>query len=173
MNDMIVKRFSINYTDAGKMIILPEALLVFFGYGIQKICATNPKWRRKILLGSSISYFIFISWLYLLPNTTEPTAIYYIVICIFLLIMSLMFACEYCALVGASSYFVHKSELGTAYALATTALGACQCFGPLVNSAILNQYTELDKSYELLSLFGAGMAVFPVLFAVWMYQKEF
>jgi hypothetical protein len=73
--------------------------------------------------------------------------------------------------VGSTSYFVHKSELGTAYAVAATALGACQCVGPLVNSAILNQYTVLEQSYELLSLFGAGLAIFPVIFALWMYQK--
>jgi hypothetical protein len=90
---MIVKRFGISYTDAGKMIILPEALLVVFGYGLQKICSTNPQWRRKILLGASILYFILISLIYLLPNTKEPTAIYYIVICFFLLLMSMMFAC--------------------------------------------------------------------------------
>jgi hypothetical protein len=53
------------------------------------------------------------------------------------------------------------------------ALGACQCVGPLVNSAILDQYTVLEQSYELLSLFSAGLAIFPVIFAVWMYRKEF
>jgi hypothetical protein len=36
---MIVKRFGISYTDAGKMIIIPEALLVVFGYALQKICS--------------------------------------------------------------------------------------------------------------------------------------
>ena len=97
-----------------------------------------------MMLEGSILYLIFISWIYLLPNTKEPTAIYYIVICIFLLIMSIMFAIEYCALLGSTSYFVHKSELGTAYALGATALGASQCFGPLVNSSILNQYTVLE-----------------------------
>ncbi len=118
-------------------------------------------------------YLGFISWIYLLPNTTEPTAIYYIVICVFLLLMSIMFACEYCALLGSTSYFVHKSELGTAYAVGAVALGLSQCLGPLVNTAILNQYTVLEKSYELLSLFGAGLAIFPVIFAIWMYEKEF
>ena len=68
-NDMIVKRFGISYTDAGKMIIIPEALLVVFGYIIQKICSNDAKWRRKLLLGFSILYLGFISWIYLLPNT--------------------------------------------------------------------------------------------------------
>lgn len=93
MNDMIVKRFGINYTDAGKMLILPEALLVVFGYGISKTCSIKPHWRRKILLIISISYLILISLMYLLPNTKEPTAIYYITICLYLLLMSMMFAC--------------------------------------------------------------------------------
>jgi hypothetical protein len=106
---MIVKRFGIDYTDAGKMLLIPEALLVFFGYGLSRICASNAKWRRKILLGVSIAYFIFISIVYFLPNTKEPTAIYYVVIGIFLLLMSMMFACEYCALIGSTSYFVDKS----------------------------------------------------------------
>lgn len=41
---------------------------------------------------------------------------------------------------GSTSYFVHKSQLGTAYGLAATALCTCQCIGPLVNSAILDLY---------------------------------
>ena len=109
MNDMIVKRFGIDYTDAGKMLIVPEALLVVFGYGISKTCSIKPHWRRKILLIISIAYFVLISIVYLLPNTKEPTAIYYITICVYLLLMSMMFACEYCALVGSTSYFVPKS----------------------------------------------------------------
>ncbi len=50
-------------------------------------------------------------------------------------------------------------------------LGACQCLGPIVNSFILNQSNVLQISYEYLSLFGAGMALFPVIFGLWIYQK--
>jgi hypothetical protein len=108
MNDMIVKRFGIGYTDAGKMLIIPEALLVVFGFGLAKAFEHKPKRRRKVLLFGSIIYFVFISILYLLPNTDEPTAAYYVLICIYLLLMSMMFACEY-LLVGCTSYFVPKS----------------------------------------------------------------
>ena len=90
---MIVKRFGIEYTDAGKMLLIPEALLVFFGYGLAKICTSTPKYRRKILLIVSTLYFISITIMYLLPNTKNPTAVYYILICVFLLLMSMMFAC--------------------------------------------------------------------------------
>lgn len=105
---MIVKRFGIDYTDAGKMIILPQFLMVFLAYGFQAICSKTPRMRRKILLGASILYLIFISLIYLLPNTSEPTAIYYIVICIFLFLMSVMLASYYCGLFGSVSYFAPK-----------------------------------------------------------------
>jgi peptidoglycan/LPS O-acetylase OafA/YrhL len=93
LNDMIVKRFNIEYTMAGKLLLLPEGLLVFFGYALSKICYETPKWRRKIMLGITLAYFFAISLVYLLPNTDEPGFLHYLVIIVFLLCMSIMFAC--------------------------------------------------------------------------------
>ena len=85
--------------------------------------------------------------------------------------MSLMFVCKYCFLIGLTSYFVKKSELGTAIAIAGTAMWTCQCLGPLMNSFILNQRPTLRDSYTLLSLVGACIGFIPVMFSVWMLRS--
>ncbi len=74
------------------MLLIPFGLLIFFSLAISKICSKKPVWRRKITLSVSICFFISIFAIYLLPNTKEPTPFYYIVICIFLLMISAMFS---------------------------------------------------------------------------------
>jgi len=51
-------------------------------------------------------------------------------------------------LITSVSYFVKEEVLGTAYGVAATFLGASQCLFPLVNSAILDQYSDYKESYQ-------------------------
>jgi hypothetical protein len=99
------------------------------------------------MLMVSILFFLAMCGLYLLPNTKEPTASHYIMICVCLLMISAMFATEYCALITSITYLVDEDSMGTAYGVVGTSLGMCQCFVPLVNSSILDQYTQQDLSY--------------------------
>lgn len=92
LNDLMVKRFNISYTDSGNMLLIPFSMLVVFAYLLTKISKSKPHWRRPCLLFASILYFLTISLLYLMPNTNTPTPIYYIVISFYLLTMSMMFA---------------------------------------------------------------------------------
>ncbi len=120
------------------MLLIPFGILVAFSYIISKICSKKPQYRRKIILLVSILFFISITCVYFLPNTDTPTVLHYIVISIFLLMISAMFATEYCALITSITYLVDKESLGTAYGVFGTCLGLSQCLFPLINSSIMD-----------------------------------
>lgn len=69
MNDLLVKRFNIPYTDAGLLLITPYSGLaifsVIFGFAIGKW----PQSRRPTYVLSTALYFVGQILLYLLPET--------------------------------------------------------------------------------------------------------
>jgi hypothetical protein len=68
LNDTLVKRFQIPYVTAGEILILPYGLASLISIVLGKMLSLRPKWRRKSFFAASLSYFLGITGIYLLPN---------------------------------------------------------------------------------------------------------
>ena len=106
LNDLLVNRFNIPYKDAGGLLLIPFGGLSIFSILVGLYLSKKPTHRRSSFLLSTTLYFVFMGCLYLLPNTTNPTLLYYYVISLFLLSMSFCFAIFYAAICTSIAYVV-------------------------------------------------------------------
>lgn len=67
LNDLLVKRFSIPYTDAGALLITPYSGLTLFSIIFSVLISKRPSIRRNTYLISTLLYALGQVLLYLLP----------------------------------------------------------------------------------------------------------
>lgn len=67
LNDLLVKRFNIPYTDAGALLIIPYSGLTIFSIIFSVLITKKPHIRRNTFLISNLLYAIGQVFLYLLP----------------------------------------------------------------------------------------------------------
>lgn len=173
LNELLVARFGISYTDAGKLLLIHFTLLPFisalFAYFLRK----KPSIRRMSIVVSSLLYVIAHLVVYFLPNSPEPQYYHYLVIVIFLVILSVNFTIYYVSLTAAISFLVEEEVLGTAWGIAASMVGFSQCLVPLAFIKIIDSNSDLAISYKSLSLFTTSLAVIPFLFALWIYFRDY
>ena len=69
-NELLVKRFSISYTDAGKLLLIHFTLLPFISAIFSYVLGKVPHIRRLSIVISSSLYFLAHLSVYSLGNTT-------------------------------------------------------------------------------------------------------
>ena len=172
-NELLVRRFNISYTDAGKLLLIHFTLLPFisalFSYALGKV----PHLRRLSIVVSSILYFLAHLSVYFLGNTSSPKFYHYLVIAIFLIILSVNFSIYYVSLTAAVTYMIEEKVLGPAWGIAGSVVGFSQCIVPLIFIEIIDSNPDLSISYRSLSLFCCSLSVIPVLFGLWIYFRDY
>lgn len=68
---------------------------------------------------------------------------------------------------------VEEKVLGTAWGIAGSVVGFSQCIVPLIFIKIIDSDPNLSISYRSLSLFSCSLAIIPVLFALWIYFRDY
>ena len=69
LNDLLVKRFSIPYADAGRLLLIPSGGLSICSVIIGKVFTHYPRLRRRSFIFSTGLFFVTMILLYFLPNT--------------------------------------------------------------------------------------------------------
>ena len=123
LNDLIVKRFSISYSNAGRLLLIPFGGLSILSIIVGKTFIHYPHLRRGSFLLSTCLFFVMMVCLYFLPNTSDPSAWHYIFIILFLISMSFAFTIFYAGVSPAISYIVEEESIGTAWGVVGTAIG--------------------------------------------------
>jgi hypothetical protein len=67
LNDLLVKRFNIAYTDAGALLIIPYSGLTIFSIIFSVLISKKPSFRRITYVISTLLYALGQIFLYLLP----------------------------------------------------------------------------------------------------------
>jgi len=116
---------------------------VICGYILKK----NPSFRRKSMLVSTAVYLTAHFLLYFTPNSTEPKAYHFVVVIFFLFAMAFNFSIYYTSITPSISFLVTSNVMGTAWAVAGSAVGFSQCLVPLLFILIVGGENNLSKAY--------------------------
>lgn len=127
------------------------------------------KYRRLLVLASSLVYFTFMIILYLLPNTSSPSPIYYILVAMFLCSMSMGLATFYSILCPSIAYVVDEDCLGTAWGVVGTMYGLAEFLVPFINSWAIDQGSTLAEGYTNLSFLAIFLCFLPSFFQLRLY----
>lgn len=127
--------------------------LIIFGFLTGILMRKFSSWRRKIILGSAILFFLGHLGLFFLPNTASPEPYHYGIVIVFLFFMSLKYSVYYSAILTSVSYFVDQNFLGSAWGIICSTIGLSRCVMPLIQMKIIDSDTNLGNSYKMLSLF--------------------
>jgi nitrate/nitrite transporter NarK len=124
LNDLIVQRFKFDYVFTGNLLLIPYVLGSIVSVIFGKMLMTKPTWRRTIILISSIMMLIGNILLYILPNSndSEITALHYVVVIIFLVMMSVLSGSIYTVICSSVSVLADSKRLGTAWGVIGTAI---------------------------------------------------
>lgn len=134
----MVTRFSFDYTDTGKMLIIPELGLLIFSFFCGWILRKKPNYRRRIILIVSIIYMFAHIGLYFLPNTDSPEGYHFAYVILFLIIMSMQYSVYCSAIVPSPTYFVEKKYLGITWGIIVSSVALSSSVVPLIQMKIID-----------------------------------
>jgi hypothetical protein len=139
LNDLIISRFKIDYVTTGNLLMIPyfagSIVALIFG----RMLALRPTVRRKCLLICTSLSAAGVAALYFLPNNAtaeEVNAVDYVVVVIFLLMLSLLAGSMYTVLGSSITLLVDKKRLGTAWGAIGTAIGLGEIISPTINGLV-------------------------------------
>lgn len=167
-NELLVKRFGISYTDAGKLILVPWTFYMICAIPMGKILSVRPKWRRSVfVLGVSV-YSILMLGLYLIENTGQPGFWHYAYVAAFLFWFSFCLAVNYIGLTTATVYLVSENTQGAAWGVCSCVISLSQCLLPLIIIWIVGDNPKLDEAYKELTGVNFILTGIPLACAILM-----
>jgi MFS family permease len=100
--------------------------------------AKKPKTRRPTYVISTFLYFLCHLFLYLLPETQNPSNLHYIVSAFFCVSMSFGFSIYYTGILASIPSIVPEKSVGTAFGVIGCVVGLSQCITPFINIGIID-----------------------------------
>ena len=150
--------------------MIPYGVLGILSVFMSKIMSDYPRFRRKGYLISSIGNFVLTAVMALLPNTKNPTPLYYVFIFFFLLWMSFTMTIFYTGIFTCVPFAVEDRVVGTAWGISGTCVGLASCLMPLLYSIVVSiSEDDLPNGYQNLTLTAAVIAWLPLILSVYMY----
>ena len=104
-----------------------------------------------MVIGKAL-YLVALIVLYQMPKTDSPSSLYYIMVIVFLLMMSFNWAVFHSIVEPCIAYYVQEQHLGTAWGIVGSTLGLCQSIFSLVNIWITSSSKSELLSYSYLML---------------------
>lgn len=139
LNDLIINRFKMDYVTTGNLLIIPYVAGSIVALIFGRMLSLRPTMRRtSILLCTSLST-AGVTALYFLPNNSSSEQVNagdYIVVVIFLILLSLMAGSMYTVLGSSISLLVDAKRLGTAWGVIGTAIGLGESISPIINGLV-------------------------------------
>jgi len=125
-----------------------------------------------MLFGRAL-YFVALIFLSLIPQTDTPSSLNYLVVILFLFIMSFNWAVFHSILEPCIAYYVEEKALGSAWGVVGSSLGLSQSIFSLMNIGITSSSKSLLKSYEKLIIYYIVIAGLALLVACWIRFRDY
>lgn len=139
LNDLIINRFKIDYVTTGNLLMIPYVAGSIVALIFGRMLAVRPTARRSCILICTSLSTAGVAALYFLPNNytvEDVSAVDYVVVVVFLLMLSLMAGSMYTVLGSSITLLVDEKRLGTAWGVIGTAVGLGEIISPTINGLV-------------------------------------
>lgn len=147
LTDLLVKRFGIQYANAGLFVMVPSGLCPLFGFIWIWLIKKYPNERRLIFITMSLSTVMLHLLMMVVPNTDTPTIAVYILVPFALSMYSISFSGFLGLIAPSTSILVPKNLIGTAYGCVGSMFALSMTIMPIFNGLITSISTDLKQNY--------------------------